>query len=190
MKVLCRFILKLAGWSWSVTLPDYPKSILCVAPHTSNWDFVLGKLFYLAVGRNANFLMKKEWFFFPLNILLKAMGGIPVDRHKSTSLVEQLVISSKNNERFNLAITPEGTRKRNPNWKKGFYFIALQANMPIVLVCIDYKHKHIRMEKSVIPTGDEKKEIREIKFYYMDNAVAKHPKLFATGLEDESCPLS
>jgi len=188
MKILCRLILKLAGWSWSVTVPDYPKSILCIAPHTSNWDFILGKLFYGAVGRNANFLMKKDWFFFPLNHLLKAMGGIPVDRKKNTSLVEQLVISSKNNEKFILAITPEGTRKRNPHWKKGFYFIALQANIPIVLVCIDYKHKHIQMEKSVLPTGDEKKETNEIKRYFMENAVAKYPERFATGLEKESKP--
>lgn len=77
---LSKLILRIAGWRLNVTVPDYPKSIICVAPHTSNWDFILGKLAYAAVGRKAGFLMKESWFFFPLGCIFKAMGGIPVPR--------------------------------------------------------------------------------------------------------------
>lgn len=77
---LSGLILKLAGWKVDITQPDYPKSIVCVAPHTSNWDFVLCKFAYAAAGRKAGFLMKESWFFFPLGIVLRAIGGIPVPR--------------------------------------------------------------------------------------------------------------
>ena len=79
---LCQLLLKIAGWTVDVTVPDYPKCIICVAPHTSNWDFILGKLAYGAVGRKAGFLMKSSWFFFPLGCIFRAIGGIPVSRGK------------------------------------------------------------------------------------------------------------
>ena len=81
-KKVCRFILHLLGWKVEVSVPDYPKCVICVAPHTSNTDFFLGKLAYLSIGRHAGFLIKKDWFFFPLNIIFRSMGGIPVDRSK------------------------------------------------------------------------------------------------------------
>lgn len=85
-------ILRIFGWTVNITVPDYPKSIICVAPHTSNWDFIIGKLAYASVKRRAGFLMKDSWFFFPLGLIFKAMGGIPVPRGKKKgSLVESLV---------------------------------------------------------------------------------------------------
>lgn len=185
MQQLCKFILKTAGWSWSVSVPDYSKSVICIAPHTSNWDFIIGKLFYTAVGRNANFLIKKEWFFFPFNYFFGAVGGIPVDRSQKGSLVEHLVQVCREKERFNIGITPEGTRKRNPHWKKGFYYIAYKAEVPIVLACFDYQHKRLMMDKVVVPTGDEENDMKQIKRYFQQNAGPKYPELFATGLEEE-----
>ena len=88
-KSLCRGILRMAGWRVEVAVPDYAKCVICVAPHTSNWDFIWGKLAYGALGRKAGFLMKKEWFFFPLGNLFRAMGGIAVDRRCATSLTDQ-----------------------------------------------------------------------------------------------------
>ena len=79
-KALSRFILKLFGWKVVVDVPDLKKCVICVAPHTSNWDFIIGKLAYLSIGRYAGFMIKKSWFFFPLNLIFKAMGGVPVDR--------------------------------------------------------------------------------------------------------------
>jgi 1-acyl-sn-glycerol-3-phosphate acyltransferase len=151
-----------------------------VAPHTSNWDLFVGKLLWGALGREACFLMKKDWFFFPLGIIFRWMGGIPVDRNKKTALTEQLSVLFKQRKQLNLAITPEGTRKANPNWKKGFYYIALKAEIPILLFGVDYEKKLIRCSKTVIPNGDIDAQIREIKLYFKDFK-GKKPENFALG---------
>ena len=118
---------RLLGWKTNVTVPNYDKCVICAAPHTSNWDLFIGKLFYGAIGRKTSFMMKKEWFFFPLGLIFKAVGGIPVDRSRKSSLVDQMARKFAGSKQFHLAITPEGTRKANPNWKKGFYFIRGQG---------------------------------------------------------------
>ena len=125
-------------------------------------------------------MMKKEWFFFPLGLIFKAVGGIPVDRGRKTSLVDQMVHHFNECKKFHLTITPEGTRKANPNWKKGFYYIALGANIPIVLIGIDYEKKCITAGKYIIPSGDIDKDMREIKLYFKDFK-GKHPENFALG---------
>lgn len=112
------------------------------------------------------FMMKKEWFFFPLGLIFKAIGGIPVDRSRNTSLVDQMANRFTESKQFHLAITPEGTRKSNPNWKKGFYFIALKAQVPIMLIGIDYPTKTITSTKAIMPTGDFEKDMHEIKLYF------------------------
>lgn len=178
---LCRFIYhRLLGWKTVITVPFYEKCVICAAPHTSNWDLLIGKLFYGSLGRRASFLMKKEWFFFPLNLVFKAMGGIPVNRGKKNSLVDQMARRFASCSRFNLAITPEGTRKANPEWKKGFYYIALQAQVPIMLFGIDYPSKTITCTKALVPTGDIEKDMREIKRYFMQ-FTGRHPEYFSVG---------
>ena len=179
-KAISKALLRLAGWKLGPVVEDVPKCVICVAPHTSNWDFIVGKLFYTALGRNASFLIKKEWFFFPLGLIFKAVGGIPVDRGRKTSLVDQMTAKFANSKKFQLAITPEGTRKANPNWKKGFYFIALKAQVPIVMIGIDYRTKTISATKAIMPSGDIEKDMREVKLYYKDFK-GKNPKNFALG---------
>ena len=168
------------GWNSVVEVEDFDTHIVCCAPHTSNWDFIVGKVFSPAIGRDTGFMMKKEWFFFPLGNLLRYMGGIPVNRGKKSSMIEQVVKVIKESRKFSLAITPEATRSRNPHWKKGFYYIALKANIPIVLVGIDYSTKTITSEKVIIPSGDIEKDMREIKLYFKDFK-GKHPENFALG---------
>lgn len=178
---LCRFIYHhLLGWKTVVTVPFHEKCIICAAPHTSNWDLLIGKLFYGSLGRNASFMMKKEWFFFPLNLVFKAMGGIPVNRGKKNSLVDQMARRFAESKQFNLAITPEGTRKANSEWKKGFYYIALQARVPIMLFGIDYPSKTITCTRSLVPTGDIEKDMREIKLYFKQFR-GRHPENFSVG---------
>lgn len=178
---LCRFIYhRLLGWKTVVTVPFHEKCVICAAPHTSNWDLLIGKLFYGSLGRRASFLMKKEWFFFPLNLVFKAMGGIPVNRGKKNSLVDQLARRFASCSRFNLAITPEATRKANPEWKKGFYYIALQAQVPIMLFGIDYPSKTITCTKAIVPSGNIEKDMREIKRYFMQ-FTGRHPEYFSVG---------
>lgn len=178
MKKICRFILKITRWKvvGDTDIPD--KCVICVAPHTSNWDFPLGLITYTAMGKHASFLMKKDWFFFPMSVLFKAIGGIPVDRSKKTSLTDQIVEIYNSRESFQLAITPEGTRKHNPEWKKGFYYIALAAKVPIAIIAFDYKNKTIYFKNIFVPTGDADGDLAEIKSFYK-GVTAKHPKNFA-----------
>lgn len=180
-KVIYSFIYhQILGWKTNVTIPDYDKCVICAAPHTSNWDLFIGKIFYGAIGRKTYFMMKKEWFFFPLGLLFKAVGGIPVDRKHKTSLVDQMSERFAKSKKFHLAITPEGTRKANPNWKKGFYFIANKAQVPIILVGINYPTKTIAATKAVMPSGDFAKDMHEIKLYYKDFK-GRNPQNFALG---------
>lgn len=176
-KKLSNFILKLMGWKIGKILPEEPKCVIVVAPHTSNMDFIIGKLAYTAIGRTANFLIKKEWFFFPFNHLFNSIGGIPVDRDRNTSITDKLAIEFDSRDKFQLAITPEGTRKRTKRWRKGFYHIASKANVPIVLVALDYGTKTVSFLETFYPTGDSDKDIEIIRSKY-NNVEAKHPEQF------------
>ncbi len=177
MKNLSKKILKWCGWAIinEVEIPN--KCVICIAPHTSNWDFVWGNLFNKAMRAKAHFFIKKEWFKFPLGNFMRALGGIPVDRSKKTSLTDQIAEEFKKYEKFQLGITPEGTRKYNPDWKKGFYFIAYKANVPIVLATLDYEKKELGYKKIVIPSGNYEDDIIEIKNFYK-NTKGKYPELF------------
>lgn len=166
-QALCRFIYhRILGWNYLITVPEFDKCVICAAPHTSNCDLFIGKLFYGSLGRKTSFMMKKEWFFWPLGPIFRSMGGIPVDRGKKTSLVEQMAERFAQSRQFHLAITPEGTRKANPNWKKGFYYIALKAKVPIMLIGIDYPSKTITATKALMPTGNLEEDMRIIKDYF------------------------
>ena len=173
-------LYKRLGWTLdtSVELPD--KCIFCVAPHTSNWDFIMGEFYIRSIGKKAKFLMKREWFFWPLGVFLKRIGGIPVERSQKTSLTDQMAALAESEETFRLAVTPEGTRSKTTTWKRGFYFIALKANIPILLYSIDYRNKRIVCHKSLIPTGDVEADMRDIMDYYRPMADgAKYPEKYA-----------
>ncbi len=167
-------------WKKEVTQEHPDKFIICLAPHTSNIDFFIGQLYMRAENMKSNFLMKKEWFFWPLGILARRIGGIPVNRSKKTHLTEQLAAIAKQRRDFRLTITPEGTRSLNPNWKKGFYYIALNAGIPILLYGLDYEKKLIRCTKTVYPTGNIEQDMKEIKLYFKDFK-GKHPEKFTIG---------
>ncbi len=178
---LCRWILyRRMGWKKDVSEIHPDKYIICLAPHTSNWDFLIGQLYMRAEGMKINFMMKKEWFVGPLGTFLKNIGGIPVWRNKKSSLTDNLAETARNEKTFSLCITPEGTRSRNPEWKKGFYFIAKKAGIPILLYAVDYQKKLIRCTKTIVPDGDVEAQMREIKLYYKD-IKGKRPELFSIG---------
>lgn len=184
LKRFCNWLLyKQLGWKKNVTVDHPDKYIICLAPHTSNWDFIIGHLYAKAEGMKSNFLMKKEWFFWPLGVIFRAMGGIPVFRTKKTSMTDNLANEAIKACVFHLCITPEGTRSLNPDWKKGFYFIALKAQIPILLYGLDYEKKLIECTKCMIPTGELEKEMKEIKLYFKDYK-GKDPKKFTIGTID------
>ena len=166
------------GWKAEVDQPIPEKCILCVAPHTSNWDFFIGKVYYTALGRTSNFLMKKEWFFWPLGPLFRRMGGIPVERSKKMSLTDQLAQRAMESSHFSLAVTPEGTRSRNPQWKRGFYYIALKAQLPILLYGLDFGTKTIVCKRTLVPSGNVDADMRVIADYF-SHFKGKHPENFA-----------
>ena len=166
------------GWKEDVDQPTPDKCIICIAPHTSNWDFFIGKTYYTALGRTSNFLMKKEWFFWPLGPMFRRMGGIPVERSRHTSLTDQLAKLAFESTHFSLAVTPEGTRSRNTEWKRGFYYIALKAKLPILLYGIDFATKTIVCKRTLIPSGDVETDMRIIADYFK-NFKGKHPENFA-----------
>lgn len=165
------------GWKIGQILPEIQKSVIVVAPHTSNMDFIIGKLAYTAIGRTASFLIKKDWFFFPFNILFNSIGGIPVDRDRRTSITDKVAAEFKNRDKFQLAVTPEGTRKRTKRWRKGFYYIAIKAEVPIVLVALDYGTKTVSFLDIFYPTGDADEDIATIRSKY-NHVEAKHPEQF------------
>ena len=162
----CKWLLHRLGWKLGHIVENIPKCVICVAPHTSNLDFILGQLYYAAIGRKARFLMKKEWFFFPFNLLLKKMGGVPIDRSKNKSITDRMAQEFDRYEYLHLAVTPEGTRKKVNEWKKGFYFIALKAGVPIQLAYIDYRTKEIGFKGTFYPTSNVEADIQTIRSYY------------------------
>jgi len=180
-KLLARFCLRLFGWHIHNVIPvGTKKAVIIAAPHTSNWDFFIGRFAYWAVGVDIQFLIKKEAFKFPYAGLLKMAGGIPVDRSKNNKMVEQITEMLNQSETFFIMITPEGTRKPNPHWKKGFYHIAMAAGVPIAIGYLDYAKKEGGIGKMFYPTGDYDKDIKEIKDFYRDKT-ARHPERFALG---------
>lgn len=177
-KSLCRLIFRKMGWQVEMTVPYRDKCIICVAPHTSNWDFIIAELYYHSIGRTAGFLMKKEWFFWPMGVLFRSMGGIPVERSRHVSLTDRVAEAAMKADRFELAVTPEGTRSLATKWKRGFYFIALKAGLPIQLYAIDYKNKRIVCTKELVPSGDVEADMRLIMDYYRPYE-GKYPGKFA-----------
>ena len=168
------------GWTADVTEDHPDKFIICLAPHTSNWDFILGLLYSRSIGMKIKNKMKKEWFFWPLGPIFKSLGGIPVYRQKKTSMTDAMAETAKKADQFRLCITPEGTRSKTAEWKKGFYFIALKAGLPILLYGVDYEKKLISCKKTVIPIGDVETDMRDIKLYFKDFK-GKKPENFTIG---------
>jgi 1-acyl-sn-glycerol-3-phosphate acyltransferase len=158
------FILKVLGWTIDKHTPEgVNKCVVVMGPHTSNWDFVIGRLAFASYGVNGRFLIKKELFFFPLGWFLKAIGGIPVDRKRKNSMTEFAATQFEENDKMFMVFTPEGTRSYNPKWKKGFYYIALKANVPIYIGYMDYEKKIGGFHSKFTPTGDVEKDIQYIK---------------------------
>ena len=161
------WLYKLFGWKVEGVKPDLAKYVIIVAPHTSNYDFFVGYGGKYLIGFHPNFLGKKELFKIPiLGWFLRSIGGHPVDRSKKTNLVDQIVDLYKKNDNFIMTITPEGTRSYSPEWKTGFYRIAMKAKIPIVKVALDYATKTLSIAEPFYPSGDMEREIAEIQKYY------------------------
>jgi len=177
-KILAKKILQLFGWKISGNLPDgCMKCIVVMAPHTSNWDFVIGWLGYHALGLRSRYLIKKEAFFFPLGSLVRRLGGIPVDRRKGNSALLHVSEMFRTEKELILTITPEGTRALNRNWKRGFYTLAKNAGVPLVLGFLDYKRKTGGLGPMIQVSGDYSADMKIIESFYRDKS-ARYPANF------------
>ncbi|MEN9559950.1 MAG: hypothetical protein RLZZ502_1161 [Pseudomonadota bacterium] len=162
---LSRGILNLFGWKVTACEPP-AKAVIIIAPHTSNWDFLIGILGKWDKNLDLKFLSKDSLLRGPLGWWFKYVGAVAVDRNAAHGLVQQVVNEFKQKEHFLLAIAPEGTRKFTPHWKSGFYRIALAAKVPIGLATIDVRKKEIRLENYYMPSGDEAVDMAYIRKMY------------------------
>ena len=172
--------MRLGGWRYVGNVPQEKKYVVISVPHTSMWDFVWGKFAFSSKRVNPVIFIKKESFFFPLGILLRWLGAIPVDRTGGASgLVEQVIGLFESHDNFTVCITPEGTREKVTKWKKGFYYIAQKANVPIYLGIIDYRNKTLTIGEQFFPTGDITSDMEFIREHYKKaNPEARYPENF------------
>lgn len=163
------------GWKVVGALPDEPRFVLIVAPHTSNTDFYIGVLAKIAADIDASWLGKHSIFVFPVAGILRWFGGEPVDRSTSQGIVEAAIERFRTRAQWVLAMAPEGTRKRVEHWKSGFYRIAIGAGVPILPVIFDYSRKVVDLGSLYWPTGDEAVDLGELRSRYK-SSMGKHPE--------------
>lgn len=144
-------------------LPNLSKFVIIAAPHTSNWDFPVGMAAKLALGLGAVWIGKHTIFRGPFGTILRALGGIPVDRSASSDVVGQIVAEFARRAQMVFALAPEGTRKKVERWKTGFYRIARGANVPIVPVALDFGSRVVRIMPAFTTTGDADADIAELR---------------------------
>ena len=176
--LLAKLIYAIAGWKIIGTIPkDIKHCIVLMAPHTSYWDFPIGFLGFAILRIKSHSLIKKEAFAFPLNILVKAMGGVAVDRQHASNVVISVAHEFQKREQFILIIAPEGTRSLNHHWKRGFYNIAMLAKVPIILGYLDYSKKEAGLGDVFVPTGNYKSDLAIIEAFYHDK-MPRFPEKF------------
>lgn len=147
--------LQIAGWRFEGAMPNLPRFVVIVAPHTSNWDFLIGLLSKWALGLNAGWLGKDTLFRPPLGWFMRANGGVPVDRHNRQNVVEQSVHVFHSREAFVLVLAPEGTRKKVSGWRSGFWHVAKAAGVPICCVALDWERKVVRLGPTAMATEND-----------------------------------
>lgn len=166
--VLGWLVLRVFGWRFEGDVPNQPKFVAVVAPHTSNWDFPLGLAAKWALRLRVSFLGKHTLFKPPYGWFFRLLGGIPVNRNAAHNLVHQMSRIFGEREQLVLVIAPEGTRKKVVQWKTGFYHIARAADVPILLIAFDWGRKVIRFGPAVMPTGDMERDVADIRARYAD----------------------
>jgi len=176
-RLLGRFYLWLLGWKLQGEKPTLRKYVIIAAPHTSNWDVPLMLALAWIYGIRVNWIGKHTLFRWPLGMLMRWLGGVPVDRRARYNAVQQMVAEFERRDDFCLLITPEGTRSRAPHWKSGFYHIAREAGVPLVLGRLDFRKREGGLFDIFEPTGNLTADMDRIRAFYRD-AAAKYPDCF------------
>jgi len=177
--------LKLMGWETDNHWPEnLSQCVMIAAPHTSNWDALYARLALKALGVNVRLTIKDSYMKFPLGPFVRAMGGIGIDRRPKhageprLSMVQVMTDLFKHHPELVMLVTPEGTRARQEQWKTGFYYVAVNAGVPIALAYMDYEHKKAGVGKIIHPTGNFEEDMAEIMDFYA-GIQAKFPEEFS-----------
>ena len=171
MQLLAKFIyFKVLGWrvvgNTNISKKNIKKAIIIAAPHTSWHDFYMGVLLRSVLNIKTNFVGKKELFMFPFGWFFRALGGVPIDRHTKENKVEAIAKLFKDREEFRMTMAPEGTRKKVDKWRTGFYYIAKEAKVPIIMITFDFKNKQNNISEPFYPTGDIGADFKYIRGFY------------------------
>lgn len=166
LHLLAKASLRVTGWKVEGRFPDLPKFVVIGAPHTSNWDFMMFLAVIFQQRANVRFMGKSELFRNPFGWFFYWCGGIPVDRSKAQGLVEQMVQACQESDRFVLTIAPEGTRDKVREWKRGFYHIAKNSKIPVVMAVVDGMRKVVGVGQIFHPTDDIEADMKAIQEFF------------------------
>ena len=172
-----RFILRLLGWKLEGELPNEKRLMVALAPHTSNWDFIVAMPIIMALGVKVSYLMKKEAFIWPFSILFRWWGGIPLDRGASGEVVNQVAQWYADHDGVWVAITREGTRKKVGQYKTGFVRIAHAAGVPIVTIAWDFPSKSMVVDRVWTTSGDHEADAAKIREHINSHFRGAQPHL-------------
>ncbi len=190
-KLISKFIFFLFGWKLDDHLKaDFRRCVMIASPHTSNWDSLYTKLSFLVMGIPVKMTIKDSYMRFPFGPLIRALGGIGIDRtpkkegEQRPSMVQEMANLFKTHPELVMLVTPEGTRSLRTKWKTGFYHIAVLAGVPIALGYVDYGKKEAGVGKVIYPSGDIHKDMKEIMAFYKP-IQGKYPENFSIDVDYE-----
>jgi len=166
LSALAKLLMWICGWTPVGEIPPLKKAVFIASPHTSNWDGFWLIVYGFSFDIRFSILAKHTVFWWPLGSFLRALGAMPLDRSHSSSTVQQLVNMFAEKEHFFLALAPEGTRKKMPYWKTGFYQIAVAAKVPIVLAFIDYEHRTMGIGIQIDPVDGIEVNLEKMRKFY------------------------
>jgi len=171
MTWLAKFIyFKLLGWkiagNTTFSKDIVKKAIITAVPHTSWHDFYIGVLLRKVVGVKTNFVGKKELFTWPFGYYFRAIGGVPLNRSSNENKVEAIAKEFKKHDEFRMTLAPEGTRKKVSEWRTGFYYIAKEANVPIIMFTLDFENKQNKISEPFYPTDDVEADFAFMREFY------------------------
>lgn len=169
-------LLKVIGWKLVGRMPDVPKFIILGVPHTSNWDAIAASAAMLASGFRYTFLIKKEWFFWPMGPLFRSLGGFPVDRSQGRGVVEQLAELFESADKVCVGIPPEGTRSKVERYKTGYLRAAYAANVPVFICAFNGPDKEVVLDRLMPLSGDLEADNDAIKTYVDATWIGVNPE--------------
>jgi 1-acyl-sn-glycerol-3-phosphate acyltransferase len=166
LKGCAHFAFWISGWKVTGELPDEPKLVIISAPHTSNWDFVVGLLATFILELRVHWIGKHSIFIGLFGVILRRIGGIPVRRDRPGTLIQDVLQGFREHDQFVLGLSPEGTRSWVEHWKRGFHLIARKANVSVLPASIDFGRKEVHMGPVFKPTADAQADIEQLLVYF------------------------